>query len=96
MTMPGLNSFYFWAEQDSPTLVNLTNWVGAFDDAEQQRMTDDFARVTRPCVVSCPSAVEFWLKNKPLPSRPLARWIRDHFELAESFENCQLLTWKQP
>lgn len=96
VTMPGMNSFYFWAEQDSPTLLNLTNWVGSFDDAEQQRMTADFARVTRPCVVLCPSVLRIWLQGRPMPQRPLARWIEEHFQLADSFEDCQLLTWKRP
>jgi hypothetical protein len=96
MTMPGMNSFYFWAQQDSPTLVNLTNWVGALDDAEQQQMTTDFARVTRPCVVLCPSVVKFWLQGRSLPPRPLARWIEEHFQQADAFGSCQLLTWKRP
>jgi hypothetical protein len=96
VTMPGMNSFYFWAEQNSPTMLNLTNWVGSYDDTEQQRMTTDFARVTRPCVVLCPSVLEIWLRGAPTPQRPLARWIEEHFQPADSFEGCQLLTWKRP
>lgn len=96
ITMPALNSLYFWSRQDSPTAINLTAWIGVLDDVEQQQMTDDFARVTRPCVVQCPAVMKLWLQGRPLPRRPLVRWIEEHFQPAASFEGCHLLTWKQP
>ena len=97
ITMPAMNSLYFWTRQNSPTRSNLTDWVGGYSDAEQQQMTADFARVARPCVVSCPSVVEFWLQGRPLPQRPLVRWIDDHFQTADTFDqDCQLLTPNRP
>jgi hypothetical protein len=95
LTMPGMNSYYFWAQQNSPTVLNLTNWVGSFDDAEQRRMVNDYARVTRPCVVSCQPVVDFWLQGRPMPQRPLVRWIEENFEPADRVEGCRVLTWKQ-
>ncbi|MEO8370310.1 MAG: hypothetical protein ABI806_14090 [Candidatus Solibacter sp.] len=97
ITMPGMNSLYFWTRHNSPTRSNLTNWVGGYTDDEQQQMVTDFSRVTRPCVVRCPIVVDFWLQGRPLPQRPLVRWIDGHFQPVDTFEHdCQLLTPKLP
>ena len=96
LTMPGLDSFYFWTGQPSPTLVALDDWVGFLNDAEQQRMVDDFARVARPCVVYNPALVDFWIRRGTLPRRPMVRWIEDHFSKKDAFDDWQLLLPKRP
>jgi hypothetical protein len=79
VTLPGMNSLYFWAEETPPTWFNATDWMNLFDYSQQEEIVRDLDRQnpSRLCVVDNPSLIYFWdfYADGPEPQRPLVRLI---------------------
>ena len=90
LTLPGLNSFYLWTGMDPPTGLNATSWMYLLDAEQQQRVVDAAKPVRRLCALRNDEALEFWVNQgpppkrlavrKPLPRRPLLRFVTEEFE----------------
>jgi hypothetical protein len=92
VSLPGLNSLYFWTGMDPPTRANATTWMFLFDETLQQHVVDRASGIDRLCAVRYPGLSLFWQKDRPLPSRPLVRFIEEEFELVEERGGLELLT----
>ncbi len=78
-SMPGLLSLYFWTAENPPKLLLAGDWVGLFNDSQQQMVADSLSRYKRACIIYNPSLVEFWRRGEDLTKSPLARYIMTNF-----------------
>jgi hypothetical protein len=76
-TMPGMGSLNLWSERPTPNGYNLSAWMTAFTDEEQQGIVDILRRTSRPCVVYNDKLVHYWMPSgtAPLSSSPLAKYV---------------------
>jgi hypothetical protein len=84
LTLPGLNSFYIFARQEPPVVLNGP-WPFFFTAAEQREIVADVRDDRRLCVVRSPSVLQFWSgfaadEYTGVPNRPLVRFVRNQFE----------------
>jgi hypothetical protein len=80
LTLPGMNSFYLWANMDPPTGLNTTSWMYLLSDAQQQQVVDAVDRVPRLCLIRNYQILADWEGNGPPPMRPLLRYVSSGFE----------------
>ena len=75
LTLPGLNSFYLWANQVPPTGDNVTSWMFLLNNAQQQRIVDSVAHVQRLCLVGNATELADWEEGRTPPARPLYQLV---------------------
>ena len=51
ISMPGLNSFYFWTGQDPPAGFDSSSWMIFYDEERQQRIVAQLTTHKSPCVL---------------------------------------------
>ena len=79
MTMPGMNSYYFWTGIAPPTDTNLTNWM-CLTDEEQAKNFRALQSASRPCVLFNYRVASFW--NNALPramDAPIVRAVLENY-----------------
>ncbi|MEY2468071.1 MAG: hypothetical protein QOF21_769 [Actinomycetota bacterium] len=59
-SVPGLNSFYFFADKQPPTWQNAGAWQTLFDKSRQANVVRDLRRVDGLCVVRNPKIASMW------------------------------------
>jgi hypothetical protein len=90
-TMPGLESFYFWAAAEPPTQLNLTAWMTMFTPDQQSQVVHDLEKTPDLCVFRWPMVVQFWTHDLDISGNLIVRYIEDNFVAAESFNGCDIL-----
>ncbi len=78
LTLPGMNSFYFWTGLQPPTGFNATAWTTLFDEDHQQRVIDATNSVRGLCVLENESLAASW-SGGTIPDEPLVRYMRQGF-----------------
>jgi hypothetical protein len=96
ISSPGLNSFYLWAGQEPPTSFNTTAWMYTVDAATQARIVERLRGVDRLCLVRAPGLVEGWQRGRPLPDRPLVRYLAEGFTPLASYGGYDILVRSAP
>jgi hypothetical protein len=96
-----MNSFYFWAGKEPPSSFNTNSWFYLLDASEQEQVVRRVERLdsSRFCVVDSPVVEYFWTHNRPLPNRPLVRFIEKFEREAHStrkFGLYRLLMMRSP
>jgi hypothetical protein len=91
VTMPGLGSFYFWAEQPPLTGFNATAWMTLLDDRTQQRVVERLAAQPLACVLYHEGLTRRWVGSRPIDDRPLVRYIHRAFHPVRTIGDYQLL-----
>lgn len=90
LTLPGMNSFYFWTEQEPPTGSNATAWTTLFDDARQQRVIDETSDIPDLCVLENEPLALGWTAGAP-PEGPLVEYLHTGFEPVATVGTYKLL-----
>jgi F0F1-type ATP synthase membrane subunit c/vacuolar-type H+-ATPase subunit K len=90
VTLPGMDSFYVWTEQEPPTGYNATAWVTLFDDAHQQRVIDDTRSIDGLCLLRNIPIAEGWGGGR-IPPGPLVRYLHRGFQPLARFGAYELL-----
>jgi hypothetical protein len=85
VTMPGLNSLYFWTAKEPPTTWNTTHWMTLFDNDRQQRIVEALASYPRVCAVRKQELAQRWLRGQAIDEMPLVRSIDTGFRTAGTF-----------
>jgi hypothetical protein len=77
ISLPGMNSLYFFTREDPPTTFNTTTWMYLLDGTQQNEIVREVIRQhrSRLCVVDSPGVLAFWEEGRPLPMRPLVRYV---------------------
>jgi hypothetical protein len=90
-TMPGLDSLYFWAEEEPPTCINVPNWMELLTPAQQSKLVADLQNADDLCVICWNIDVKFWTCDRDISGNKVVRYIKDNFIGAESFDGCDIL-----
>jgi hypothetical protein len=75
ITLPGMDSFYLWANRVPPTGDNVTSWMFLLSRAQQQRVVDQVLDVPKLCLVSNATELASWEEGRTPPPRPLYRFV---------------------
>jgi hypothetical protein len=78
-SLPGLNSFYFFAHQSPPSDLNTTQWWNLLSPGQQAVVLAKLERTPRLCVIEEPTLTAFWDQGRPLRPTPLALYLRHDF-----------------
>jgi len=95
VTLPGLNSFYFWTRQEPPTGSNATAWTTLFDDARQRRVVVGTRRIPNLCLLEHEPQALGWSAGRPLEG-PLVRYLKRGFEPITTIGDYRLLRRERP
>jgi len=74
-SIPGLNSFYIFTEEEPPTGFNVGPWMYVLTGDEQRDVVRRLRRVDRLCVLRNDDELAFWQGNRPPPDGPLVRYL---------------------
>ena len=96
ITFPGMNSLYLWTGQKPPTDVRSELWMVTYDDGQQQSLVEQLQGMPRLCVVKNQRLIDFWTQGRPVPERPLIRFIAASFADDGSFGDYELLVRASP
>jgi hypothetical protein len=88
--LPGMNSFYFWTRQESPTGYNATGWPTEFDDAHQQRVIEQTRSIDGLCLLENIPLAQFWGAGAGIPPGPLVRYLHRGFVPIAQFGDYRL------
>ena len=78
LTLPGMNSFYFWTEQEPPTGNNATAWTTLFDDSRQRNVIDETEGIEGLCLLENETLALNWTAGAP-PEGPLVSYLHRGF-----------------
>ncbi|HWO46750.1 MAG TPA: hypothetical protein VNM41_01720, partial [Solirubrobacterales bacterium] len=95
ITLPGMNSFYFWSGLQPPTGYNATAWTTLFDDAHQQRVIDETSSIRGLCLLENEPLAAGWSAGE-IPDIPLVRYLHEGFRPVTTVENYRLLRRDEP
>lgn len=81
LSVPGLDSFYFWAHMSPPNGLNAGTWMYLLNTSEQQRVVDAVSHVRRLCLIRNPGVLNFWstVAGRAPPNLPLWRFVQSGF-----------------
>ena len=88
--MPGVNSLYFWTEQEPPNGFNITAWMNLLNEPQQRSIIRAPETARSPCVVVFPDLILFWRPRPAWSQAPLTIFIENNFKPAVSFGNYTL------
>jgi hypothetical protein len=90
VTLPGMNSFYIWTEQEPPTGFNATAWTTLFDDAHQRRVIERTRSTEGLCLLENVPLAQGWAEGQ-IPAGPLVRYLHRGFRPIAEFGDYRLL-----
>ena len=76
---PGLMSFNFLTRQPAPPSMDFGAWMLGLSDADQQKTISELTGERHPCVLYNQSLIDFWTHSADVSSRPLIRFMKEHF-----------------
>ncbi|MBA2608882.1 MAG: hypothetical protein H0U92_08095 [Actinobacteria bacterium] len=74
-SLPGLASFYLFADKQPPTWQNAGAWTNLFDADRQRRVVGDLERVRGLCVIRNRTEEAFWLSSGKEQAGPLRPFL---------------------
>ena len=92
LTVPGLNSLYFYTGQPVPEELSST-WMLFLSDEEQQAVVDRVRELPGLCVVRQPQGLAFWSQftdGQGIRRGPLIEFIHTEFRTVENHEGYYL------
>jgi len=92
--MPGLHSFYFWADVAPPTAINATTWMTLLTPEQQSKVIADLERTPDLCVIRWNPMIDFWIRGRDISGNRVVRYIEDNFVTAETFNECDIMVRK--
>jgi hypothetical protein len=94
LSLPGLNSFYFWAQKEPPTGFNTTKWMSLLDDATQENIWQATKRHAQVMVLRNNGLVKAWTRGRPMDHSPLVQHIEQEFQIIGGEAGYELLERK--
>jgi hypothetical protein len=96
ITLPGLNSLFFWTTLEPPTGLNTTAWPVLLGREQQQRIVDAVQPREHVCVVEYPQGIRTFGRDEEIRQLPLVRFIRDTFDVVIDRDGYRLMVRTQP
>jgi hypothetical protein len=91
LTLPGLNSLYFWAQKPPPTGYNVTTWMFLLDDRCQERIWAAASKHRGLMAVSNARLARFWAQGRPFDHFPLVQHINEDFRVIDAVDEYNLM-----
>ena len=95
LTMPGMNSFYLWAQKTPPTELNVTTWMSLIDPAGQEAIWRAAQRSTGLRVVRSRRLTGFWMQGRSTEGLPLVRHIDEDFSVVATVGDYEVMARQQ-
>jgi hypothetical protein len=76
--LPGMNSFYFWSQEEPPTGFNATGWTTLFDEAHQRRVVAETRSIRGLCELRNEGLAAGW-SGGTIPNNALVRYMHRGF-----------------
>jgi len=78
ISLPGLDSFYVFAQLPAPTGPTRLPWLTS-DIQKQRVIVSQVDHISRLCVIDNQDEVNFWLEGRPAPVGPLVDYVQNGF-----------------
>jgi hypothetical protein len=88
--LPGMESFYLWTGQNSPSHFNVGFWTALFGDRLQNQLVRSFENIDGLCLLKNNAIEEFWERGKVPHDGPLVTFVRHGFQPIAAFGNYEL------
>ncbi len=92
LSLPGLHSYYFWAEKEPPTGFNVGPMY-MLTDHQRGEIVEKLAKVSRPCILINRQVLDFWMKGKPLNPQ-IATYVNENYQYEITIYGNELWTKK--
>ncbi|HET7419902.1 MAG TPA: hypothetical protein VFL27_05940 [Candidatus Dormibacteraeota bacterium] len=96
ITMPGMNSLYLWSGETPPPDLRQEIWWATVDAGRQEELVQQLQGRPRLCAVKNQVLIDFWAQGRPIPDRPLVRFIGSAFTASGTFGDYELLIRGSP
>lgn len=90
LMLPGMNSFYFWSQEEPPTGYNATGWTTLFDEAHQRRVIEQTRGIRGLCELRNEPIADGW-SGGTIPDTPLVRYLHRGFRPVGQWGDYELL-----
>jgi hypothetical protein len=91
LTLPGLNSLYFWAQKEPPTDFNVTVWMTLLDEPCQEKIWQAAQSHPGLMVVRNQQLAAWWMQGRPFNQYALVHHIEDNFKTLSSRDGFELM-----
>lgn len=91
LTLPGLDSFYLWAQKDPPNGLNVSGWLILLGPQEQERVWQAAQSHPGLMVVKNRKLIRRWVGGHSIEQLPLVRHIDDNFKPLSSYGGYELM-----
>jgi hypothetical protein len=95
LTLPGLDSFYFWAKKDPPNSLNVSAWVILLDPASQERIWQAAQSRAGLRVIRNRGLIRIWMKRRVLADLPLVRHIETNFVTIANYGDYEVMARRE-
>lgn len=92
LTLPGLNSFYLWAQKEPPNDLNVSAWVVLLDAEAQERIWQAAQRHSGVMAVRNRRLIRSWVGGRSVANLPLVRHIEEDFQTVTNINGYELMT----
>jgi hypothetical protein len=91
LTLPGLDSFYFWSRKDPPNSLNVSAWVVLLDDEAQERIWQAAQQADGLVVLRNRRLIRSWTRKPSVAQLPLVRHIEESFQTITNYGDYELM-----
>lgn len=90
--LPGLNSFYIFADRKLPGRQSGTAWMRLLNNSEQQSVINSMESVgpTERCLIVDENMADLWNQGRPMPSGPLIQYLKGKFVYVDKIDGTKL------
>jgi len=75
VSFPGVLSLNLWSEVAPPSQEYAGAWMYLLEMPQQERIVRQLDNSRAVCLVQVPELLSFWKRGRPIPDRPLVRWV---------------------
>ena len=91
LTIPGMNSLYFWAGKEPPTQLNASDWLALLDPRQQERVWEAAQKIHGLVVVRNRGAVHTWMRSASINQVPFVKHIDQDFQVEVTIGGFEIL-----
>jgi hypothetical protein len=91
LSLPGLDSFYFWAQKAPPNSLNVSAWVILLDAEAQERIWSAAQSRAGLMVVRNRRLIRSWVGGRSVAQLPLVRHIEENFKTVSNCGDYELM-----
>jgi hypothetical protein len=95
ITLPGMDSLYFWAQKPPPNELNVSAWIVLLDDSEQERIWRAAQKFSGLKVVRNRQLIRRWVGGRSISQLALVRHIDEEFAPEAAYGGYEILARRQ-